>query len=82
MKTVLVLLVTFLTGCSTIQTVADLFAGVDKLSSECRDGVAKLSAKGINVVTAAECDKAAAQAKSELQKVVDRVRAELAKAGL
>jgi hypothetical protein len=69
-------------GCAAIQKVGDLFAGVDKLNAECHVGVTKLALKGINVVTIEQCDKAAAEAKTKIQELVDKVRAEIAKAGL
>jgi hypothetical protein len=69
-------------GCGTINTVADVFASVDKLNAECQAGVVKLSAKGINVVTVEDCAKSAAASKDKLTEVLGKVRAELNKAGI
>jgi hypothetical protein len=83
MKTMLALLiVSAMSGCSALQNVGDLFAGVDKLNAECHVGVTKLGMKGINIYTIAQCDAAAAKAKAEIQKLVEQVRAELTKAGV
>lgn len=82
MKTMLALIVVTITGCASIQNVGDLFASVDKLNEKCHDGVTKLALKGINIYSFEQCDAAAAKQKENIQELLDKVRAELAKAGV
>lgn len=63
-------------------SVPDLLAKLDNLNTECHGLVDRLAAKGIKVTTSGECDKAAAQARDKLTELLDRLRAELTKAGV
>lgn len=82
LKTIpLLLLMSFLSACAGL-SVPDLLAKLDNLNTECHGLVDRLAAKGIKVTTAEECDKAAAQARDKLTQLLDRLRAELAKAGV
>ena len=76
-----VLLLTTLVACAGL-SVPDMLAKLDDLTTQCHGLVNRLEAKGINVTTSAECDKAAAQARAKLTELLDRLRAELVQAGV
>lgn len=68
-------------GCAGL-SVPDALAKLDELTLQCRGAVSKLSDRGINVVSADECDKSASQARAKLVELLDRLREELRKAGV
>ena len=76
-----VMLLTTLVACAGL-SVPDMLAKLDDLNTQCHGLVDRLEAKGIKVTTSEECDKAAAQARAKLTELLDRLRAELAQAGV
>lgn len=82
MKTMLALfIVSTLTACAGL-SVPDALAKIDKLNLECHGAIDKLNAKGVVTVNGSACDKAAGEARDKLVELLDKLRAELAKAGV
>lgn len=70
-----------LSACAGL-SVPDALAKIDDLNTECHGLVDRLEGQGINTVTGAHCDKAAAEARDKLIELLDQLRAQLAKSGV